>query len=673
MGDEFGEVTEDVKEDFTPAEGLEEAEVEEIPEDTEEEISEEVSELEEDFTPAEELEEAEVEEIPEDTEEEISEEVSELEEDFTPAEGLEEAEVEEIPEDMEEASEETSEMKEDFTPAERLGEAEVEEIPEDTEEEASEETSEMEKDFTPAEELEEAGVEEIPEDTEEEISEEVSELEEDFTPAEGLEEAEVEEIPEDTEEASEETSEMEEDFTPAEGLEEAEVEEIPEDTEEEASEETSEMEEDFTSAEGLEETEVEEMPEDTEEEAFEMNETGEDGGIPVKVLKPNGDTSTHVPEYEEEIAALDKGIENAKQPYLDEAKEIADEYNRIVEDSEMENEDKISSLEMEKARLTSLKDQWKEESSEWYEEKDRLQKMKSQQTIDDMQENESVDISSDELNSFSDKIKNFWEDDTEDNAYVSDNTNKIHDINNQAKDIRSPKSIEGMDANEPNVDVFPLEKTNQTINNIELDDGSEQKIFDHPDRLLNELPYSQGINEFDKEGTCALANLGSWLEIGGSRNVENDIVKYASTHMDMYGNALCSENGGVLPENIPVIWKQFGVDAYLDGSKNLEHIAEAVESGKAVSVGVNAGKLYESDNIENIDLNDCYGDGGANHAIGVMSCARDAITGNLTHFYINDTGRDLARDACRKVKVVDFLQAFNVKRGVAIISKKPIW
>ena len=286
------------------------------------------------------------------------------------------------------------------------------------------------------------------------------------------------------------------------------------------------MEEDFTPAEGLEEAEVEEIPEDTEEEAFEMNETGEDGGIPVKVLKPNGDTSTYVPEYDEEISALDKGIENAKQPYLDEAKEIADEYNRIIEDSEMENEDKISSLEMEKNRLTSLKDQWQEESSEWYEEKDRLQKMKSQQTIDDMQENESVDISSDELNSFSDKIKNFWEDDTEDNAYVSDNTNKIHDINNQAKDIRSPKSIEGMDANEPNVDVFPLEKTNQTINNIELDDGSEQKIFDHPDRLLNELPYSQGINEFDKEGTCALANLGSWLEIGGSRNVENDIVKY---------------------------------------------------------------------------------------------------------------------------------------------------
>ena len=78
-------------------------------------------------------------------------------------------------------------------------------------------------------------------------------------------------------------------------------------------------------------------------------------------------------------------------------------------------------------------------------------------------------------------------------------------------------------------------------------------------------------------------------------------------------------------------------------------------------------------NVENINLKDCYGDGGANHAIGVMSCARDAMTGNLTHFYINDTGRDLARDACRKINVVDFLRALNVKRGIAIISKKPIW
>ena len=549
-----------------------------------------------------------------------------LEEDFTAAEGLEEVEneEEEIAEDTEEA----------------------EEMPEDIEVEESAE------DFTPAEGLEEDFT--LDED-----------VEEDFTPAEGLEEveAEEEEIVEDTEEA----------------------EEMPEDIETTDTEETEEMPEEMETTEAeeisddMETGELEDIESDEEEspESEDMGDTSEGGG-PVKVLKPDGDTSMHVSDYDEQIADLDKGIENAKQPYQDEANEINEEANRIFEDSEMTREEKISSLEMDKERLTSLKEQWKDESSEWYSEKDRLRQMKEQQILSDLQDDENADDSNDisdtELNTFADRIRDFFGDDVVDDAEdISSEVNDKRDINSRVADVRSPKPIEGMDAVEPNVDVFPLEKTKQTINNIELDDGTEQKVFDHPDKLLNELPFTQGINEFNKEGTCALANLGSWLEIGGSNNVENDIVKYASTHMDIYGDALCSESGGVLPQNIPTIWKEFGVEAYLDGSKNLEHIAEAVESGRAVSVGVNAGKLYENDNYENIDLSDCYGDGGANHAIGVMSCARDAVTGNLTHFYINDTGRDLARDACRKINATDFLQALNVKRGVAIISKKPIW
>ena len=647
MGDEFGEVTEDVEtveaveteEDFTPAEGLEE-----------DFTSEE--DVEEDFTPAEGLEEVEVEEeeIAEDTEEaeEMPEDIEteELEEDFTPTEGLEEDFT--LEEDLEE----------DFTPAEGLEEVEneEEEIAEDTEE-AEEmpediEVEESAEDFTPAEGLEEDFT--LDED-----------VEEDFTPAEGLEEveAEEEEIVEDTEEAEEMSEDIETTDT-------EEAEEMPEEMEITEAEEISD---DMETGE-LEDIEsyVEESPESED-----VSDTSEGGG-PGKVLKPDGDTSMHVSDYDEQIADLDKGIENAKQPYQDEANEINEEANRIFEDSEMTREEKMSSLEMDKERLTSLKEQWKDESSEWYSEKDRLRQMKEQQIVDDFEDSENIDddtdMTSEELNVFSDKIEDLFGDDGADDVEnISDEINDKRDINSRVADVRSPKPIEGMDAVEPNVDVFPLEKTKQTINNIELDDGTEQKVFDHPDKLLNELPFTQGINEFNKEGTCALANLGSWLEIGGSNNVENDIVKYASTHMDIYGDALCSESGGVLPQNIPTIWKEFGVEAYLDGSKNLEHIAEAVESGRAVSVGVNAGQLYENDNYENIDLSDCYGDGGANHAIGVMSCARDAVTGNLTHFYINDTGRDLARDACRKINATDFLQALNVKRGVAIISKKPIW
>ena len=500
---------------------------------------------------------------------------------------------------------------------------------------------------------------------------------EDFTPAEGLEEAdeaepEVEEIPED-----------EEDFIPAEGLEEADETE-PEFEETEEVEETEEAEDTEETTEAVEN--AEDMSEETHDEEMSVEtyeDTDSEEGASVKVLKPDGDTSTHIPDYDERISDLDKGIENAKQPYMDEVNEIKDEYDDIIDNPEMSTEGKISSLEEEKSRLTSLKEQWQDESSEWYEERERLQQLREQENRADGHEGEGVeevsDMSDTKLNVFSDRIKKMFQESDDDAIGMSDNVDMSDAVerNSYTDDLRinarSPKPIEGMDAAEPVVDVVPLDKTKQTINLIELDDGTEQRVFDHPDNLLNELPFSQGINELDKEGTCALANLGSWLEIGGSRNTENDIVKYASSHMDMYGDALCSESGGVLPQNIPTIWREFGVDAYLDESRNLESIAEAVESGRAVSVGVNAGKLYETDNLEAIDLNDCYGDGGANHAIGVVSCARDSLTGNITHFYINDTGRSLERDACRKVGAGDFLQALNVKRGVAIISKKPIW
>ena len=258
-------------------------------------------------------------------------------------------------------------------------------------------------------------------------------------------------------------------------------------------------------------------------------------------------------------------------------------------------------------------------------------------------------------------------DESADNMDIDNATDRNDD------DEWEPQPRDISDVSEPLVDVVPLEETRQTIQTVDLPDGSWERVFDHPEQLQAELPFEQGKNEYGKEGTCALANLGTWLEIGGSANKENDIVAYASTHMDMDGDPLCSESGGVYPGNIPTIWKNFGVDAYNENSKNLEHIAEAVESGHAVSVGVNAGKLYENDNPEAFDLNDSYGDGGANHQIGIVSCVRDGVSGNITHFYINDTGRSLSRDACRRVPVQDLYNAVNVKRGVATISKKPIW
>lgn len=586
-------------------------------------------------------------------------------------------------------------------------------------------------------------------------------VEADFTPAEGLEDTDVEEVEEDV------------DFTPAEGLEDTAIEDVEEDVV-------------LTPAEGLEDTAIEDVDEDVDLTSIEKsddkdidlsaeeNEESSDDGAPVKVLRMDGkETSIHKHNGEEELANLDAGIRNAYQPYSDVASEIYDDYKDVADDPDISSRDKLEALQQDREKLEELKSEWEDESTDWYEERDRLQHEIQEQAEDDVIEDmpEAVyedeaaedlsegeyaeeiedmpedvyegeaaeDLSGDEYaediedmpedvyedeaaenlsgDKYAEEIEDVPEDvyddevteDIPDDEYdeeaselvddselpdgyddgisglfepggdmdAADESADDMDIDNATDrnddDEWEPQPRDISDVSEPLVDVVPLEETRQTIQTMDLPDGSWERVFDHPEQLQAELPFEQGKNEYGKEGTCALANLGTWLEIGGSANKENDIVAYASTHMDMDGDPLCSESGGVYPGNIPTIWKNFGVDAYNDSSKNLEHIAEAVESGHAVSVGVNAGKLYENDNPEAFDLNESYGDGGANHQIGIVSCVRDGVSGNITHFYINDTGRSLSRDACRRVPVQDLYNAVNVKRGVATISKKPIW
>ena len=492
----------------------------------------------------------------------------------------------------------------------------------------------------------------------------------------------------------------------------------------------------LTPAEGLEDTAIEDVEEDVdltstgESDATDIdlsavgNEDGSDDGAPVKVLRMDGkETSIHKHNSEEELANLDAGIRNAYQPYSDVAGEIYDDYKDVADDPDISSRDKIEALQQDREKLEELKSEWEDESADWYEERGRLQHEIQEQADDDVigdmpedvyEDGAAENLSGDE---YAEEIEDVPEDvyddevteDIPDNEYdgeaselvddselpdgyddgisglfepgsdmdAADESADNMDIDNATDrnddDEWEPQPEDASDVSEPLVDVVPLDETRQTIQTVDLPDGSWERVFDHPEQLQAELPFEQGNNEYGKEETCALANLGIWLEIGGSANKENDIVAYASTHMDMDGDPLCSESGGVYPGNIPTIWKSFGVDAYNDSSKNMEHIAEAVESGHAVSVGVNAGKLYENDNPEAFDLNDSYGDGGANHQIGIVSCVRDGISGNITHFYINDTGRSLSRDACRRVPIQDIYNAVNVKRGVATISKKPIW
>jgi hypothetical protein len=239
--------------------------------------------------------------------------------------------------------------------------------------------------------------------------------------------------------------------------------------------------------------------------------------------------------------------------------------------------------------------------------------------------------------------------------------------------------IKGEPVFEPNVDIKPLLQTNQEIRVVRQPNGITETIFDHPDKLSSTLPYFQGNNQRGKNGTCGLADTAMWLYMAGSKYYENDVVNYAFTHMNSDGSPLCGNSGGTIVENRAVIWDKFGIPSnyyYTKGhnvDNMLERVGQAVENGCAVSMGVNAGKLWNAYNPMFKDYSKFIGDGGSNHVIGIVSCVRDYYTGEITHFYINDTGRNDPRDACRRVSYNDLKNAFNVERSSTCISKNPVW
>lgn len=258
--------------------------------------------------------------------------------------------------------------------------------------------------------------------------------------------------------------------------------------------------------------------------------------------------------------------------------------------------------------------------------------------------------------SWGDKIKSFFGFDRLKNPLVKD----YFKIINGKKPLVTP-------------DINEMHDSRQTTH-IEKDEyGREVEIFDHPYETAKKLPYSQGNNQRGMCEDCGLANLGMWLTIAGSKYRETDVVEFCRSFYKKTRVELCSYDGGTYPEERAIIWKQFGLEARifpLDRGNNehdlIERIGQAVEAGRAVSIGLNAGELWGS-------WGECYGDGGSNHVIGVISCERDVKTGEITYFYINDTGRGKKRDACRRVPVEDIIRASFVARGSAMISNLPVW
>lgn len=181
------------------------------------------------------------------------------------------------------------------------------------------------------------------------------------------------------------------------------------------------------------------------------------------------------------------------------------------------------------------------------------------------------------------------------------------------------------------------------------------------------LDYQQGDNAYGFEGDCGLVSVSNVLQLSGINASEDDVVQLAVE------NDLCDNDpslppsalGGANEENIIALLDHYGIEsqAFHPGEPgcSYEDIAADLENGQCVIMGVNAGYLWDDPN--SVD------DGSANHAITITSASRDAQSGEVTGFYICDSGRWADGDNCRYVSVEEFNDCFaNVPNAAVVVT-----
>lgn len=170
-------------------------------------------------------------------------------------------------------------------------------------------------------------------------------------------------------------------------------------------------------------------------------------------------------------------------------------------------------------------------------------------------------------------------------------------------------------------------------------------VTGNPFENAERLDFSQGDNSYEAGGCCGLVSSSNFLNLCGLETTEEEIVGYAME------NNLCANGffmpresvGGTGDVEIETILENYGIpvtsyNTYNGGS--IEDIADAIDEGRAVTIGVNAGYLWDEPSFIN--------GGQANHQITVTGAVRN-LDGETIGLVICDSGRGLEEDACRIV------------------------
>lgn len=207
----------------------------------------------------------------------------------------------------------------------------------------------------------------------------------------------------------------------------------------------------------------------------------------------------------------------------------------------------------------------------------------------------------------------------------------------------------------------PLLETQQAKTHTYLD-GTPVTVFDHPlddspGRICNQgSAYPTG-----PQGTCGCCACGTIINKAGGTTNEHEVVAFA------WDNELCSDSGGTSPASWVGILNGAGIASQVKTGETLESLAEAVEEGKGVVIGVSACTYYP-------EMYGRYFPGKADgHALVIESVVRDEKTGKILGYYVSDSNGSSSKDACKYVPAKRLERAFRRRGGQSITTDEIIW
>ena len=189
-------------------------------------------------------------------------------------------------------------------------------------------------------------------------------------------------------------------------------------------------------------------------------------------------------------------------------------------------------------------------------------------------------------------------------------------------------------------------------------------VTGYPEMAAGMLDSVQGDEIDGACGTCGLTSIANICRLAGENVSEGMVVSYAVE------NTLCNvapwdaaRTCGITGEQAVEIMSAFGIGAHVEKADacSIEELAEAVESGHGVIVGIDAGEIWDDPASSTIMFGKAY----ANHYVTITGVARDAATGEVAGFYICDSGRGLESDACRYLSAEKLERAYNTSIGGA--------